>query len=60
MAEYRRVELTRDARERGVTSTYNYDNITYFLSGVNQVNVRQEVASGWIAADTNVKQMANG
>lgn len=60
MAEFRKVELTRDARDRGLTSTYHYDNLDYFLSGVNILNVRQEVAASWISADSNVKLLANG
>ena len=60
MAEFRRVELTKDARERGLTSTYHYENQDYFLSGVTQLNVRQEVAGSWITADSNVKLLANG
>lgn len=60
MAEYRAVELTKAAREQGLTSTYNYEGQVYFLSGSKTLNVRQEIASGWISGDTNVKLLANG
>lgn len=54
MPEMRRVRLSNNARNQGLTSTYNYENKRYFLDFNTQLNVNEEIANSWISADANV------
>lgn len=59
--EFRRVELSKAARENGVNnSTYQFNNLTYRLYAGQELNVPQEVATAWTAADANVVLATTG
>jgi hypothetical protein len=61
MADMRKVRLSEGVNlslGNRASSTYNYENRTYTLTGTTPMRVPLEVATAWVLADSNVIIMA--
>jgi hypothetical protein len=55
MSEMRRIRMKGQAHQDGKSSEFWYENQRYFVSGKTTCPVRQEIASAWASADSNVE-----